>query len=86
MKMIKNNVGNAEKPQKLDDDLVITSTERLGPDPSVLPKEILGILRSFSSGISVPETVEDNMSMLPPAFGSPLLKIDSLPCRCRNLN
>lgn len=69
MKMIKKNAANAEKPQKSDDDLVITSTERLGPDPSVLPKERSGILRSFSSGISVPETVEDSMSMLPPAFG-----------------
>lgn len=70
MKMIKKNMGNAEKPQKPDDDLVITSTERLGPDPSVLPKERSGILRFFSSGISVPETVEDSMSMSPPAFGS----------------
>lgn len=69
-KMIKKNVGDAEKSQKLDDDLVITSTERLGPDPSVLPKERSGILRSFPSGISVPEAVEDNLSMLPLAFGS----------------
>jgi hypothetical protein len=50
--------------------LVIASTERLGPDPSVLPKERSGILRSFSLGISVPETVEDNLPMLPLAFGS----------------
>lgn len=70
MKMIKKNVGDAGKQQKLDDDLVIASTERLGPDPSVLPKERSGILRSFSLGISVPETVEDNLPMLPLAFGS----------------
>ena len=45
MKMIKNNVGNAEKPQKPDDDLVITSTERLGPDPSVLSKGKIGDIK-----------------------------------------
>lgn len=43
------------------DDLLIISTDPLGPDPSVLPKEGSGILQSVSSGVKVSEVIGNGL-------------------------
>eukprot|EP01018_Ginkgo_biloba_P031294 Gb_27319 [translate_table: standard] len=56
---------------KTIDNLIITSTERLGPDPSVLPKEGSGILRSASTGMKVSEaTMGNDLSIMMKEFQS----------------
>ncbi|GLJ53233.1 hypothetical protein SUGI_1134570 [Cryptomeria japonica] len=64
-----NQVARPAKPKVMDNSVIITSTERLGPDPSVLPKEGSGILQSIAaamkstdiiSGNGNPETLKDS--------------------------
>lgn len=42
-------------------DLLITSTDPLGPDPSVLPKDRSGILQSVSSGVKASEATGNDL-------------------------
>lgn len=84
-----NQAARPAKPKVTDTSVVITSTERLGPDPSVLPKEGSGILQSIAAamksteitGNGIPVTLKDSAS----SDGIDSIQAESPPSSCDHL-
>lgn len=55
-----NQVAWPAKPKVMDNSVIVTSTERLGPDPSVLPKEGSGILQSIAAAMKSTDITAGN--------------------------
>lgn len=85
---VKTNAGmKPTNPEKMFDSLVITSTDPLGPDPSVLPKEGSGIVQSVSEKMKATETSmgygsqKESVSFVGDGFS----QVGSPPTRCDNV-